>query len=579
MRTHRILAVAAALALLNFPTLAVAQTWTALAHQPTFEASTALLLTDGTVMVQPLLSNAWWRLTPDITGSYINGTWSQLASMPSNYGPTYFASAVLSDGRVVVEGGEDNLSFNQTETNLGAIYNPATNAWTSITAPSGWTHIGDAQSVVLPNGTFMLGNCGVAGTICSPFQLQQALLNATSLTWTITGTGKADQNSEEGWTLLPNGDVLTVDVWNGMESELYNPSTGKWTLAGNTPVELPNTTCDEIGPAVLRPEGSVFATGGTSNTAIYTLSTGTWSVGPSFPSGYGVADGPAALLPDGNVLVDAAPISPCYTAGSKFYEFNGTNLTSVPGPPNASKDPSYVGHMLVLPTGQILFTDWTTSVEIYAPAGTYQSAWQPTVSSVASTLIVGSTNNASSGKQFNGLSQGAAYGDDAQMATNYPLVRIKNNSTGHVFYCKTHNHSTMGVATGSATVSTQFDVPSNIETGASTLVVVANGIPSNSVNVSVSPGALSCTPTTTCQLQGQGQGEVVTGSITLQCNQASILSASAVICGNTCVTDTVAPPVPVTNVGAGDATPGTGGSCTLSWSWGGNNYGQTLNVP
>jgi len=43
----------------------------------------------------------------------------------------------------------------------------------------------------------------------------------------------------------------------------------------------------------------------------------------------------------------------------------------------------------------------------------------------------------------------------------------------------------MGVATGSATVSTNFDVPATMETGASTLEVVANGIPSSSVSVTV----------------------------------------------------------------------------------------------
>jgi hypothetical protein len=41
------------------------------------------------------------------------------------------------------------------------------------------------------------------------------------------------------------------------------------------------------------------------------------------------------------------------------------------------------------------------------------------------------------------------------------------------------------VATGSATITTNFDVASGTETGASTLVVVANGIPSTPVNVTV----------------------------------------------------------------------------------------------
>ena len=82
------------------------------------------------------------------------------------------------------------------------------------------------------------------------------------------------------------------------------------------------------------------------------------------------------------------------------------------------------------------------------------------------------------------MSQGAAYGDDAQAATNYPLVRITNLATGHVFYSRTHDHSSMAVANGGL-VSTHFDVPANQESGPSQLVVVANGIPSRPVTVNV----------------------------------------------------------------------------------------------
>ena len=56
------------------------------------------------------------------------------------------------------------------------------------------------------------------------------------------------------------------------------------------------------------------------------------------------------------------------------------------------------------------------------------------------------------GFQFNGLSQAAGFGDEFGTATNYPLVRITNQATHHVFYAKTHDHSTMAVAT--ATLST-----------------------------------------------------------------------------------------------------------------------------
>jgi hypothetical protein len=76
-------------------------------------------------------------------------------------------------------------------------------------------------------------------------------------------------------------------------------------------------------------------------------------------------------------------------------------------------------------------------------------------------------------------------GDEFQNATNYPLVRITNATSGRVYYARTHDHSTMGVATGSKRVWTFFDVPKGIATGASTLEVVANGIASKPVNVTV----------------------------------------------------------------------------------------------
>jgi hypothetical protein len=149
-------------------------TWAKLTNQPSFQTDTALLLTDGTVMVHQYSSQNWWRLTPDNTGSYLNGTWSQLGSMASNYGPLYFASAVLADGRVIVEGGEYNFGI-QVETTQGAIYDPVANAWTSVSPPAGWTFMGDSPGVVLADGTFMLGQAG-------GFSKQQAIFNSTTLT-------------------------------------------------------------------------------------------------------------------------------------------------------------------------------------------------------------------------------------------------------------------------------------------------------------------------------------------------------------------------------------------------------------
>jgi hypothetical protein len=63
-------------------------------------------------------------------------------------------------------------------------------------------------------------------------------------------------------------------------------------------------------------------------------------------------------------------------------------------------------------------------------------------------------------------------------------VRITNKHTGHVFYSRTHDHSSMAVAYRGP-VSTHFDVPGGQEPGESELVVVANGIPSAPVPIFV----------------------------------------------------------------------------------------------
>src|SRR5205807_5835789 len=202
----------------------------------------------------------------------------------------------------------------------------------------------------------------------------------------------------------------------------------------------------EVGPAVLRPDGTVFATGantcGPGHTAVYNSHSGTWAAGPDFPGAYGVADAPAALEPNGNVLVFASP-SRFYPPAGQFFEWNGSSLSlaSAP-PPSALEDASYVGHLLILPTGQIMFTDFSNNVEVFTPAGTYNPAWAPTISSASGSLTRGKSYTVS-GTQFNGFSQGASYGDDFQDATNYLLVRIVNQATGHVIYCRNYGHCSM----------------------------------------------------------------------------------------------------------------------------------------
>lgn len=150
---------------------------------------------------------------------------------------------------------------------------------------------------------------------------QAATLDLATFTWTETGTStKSDLNDEEGWTLLPSGEVLTVDCYtdyafgliptypaNPTNSEIYNPATGTWSSAGSTIHTLTDPYLFEMGPAVLRPDGTVFNVGSEGYTSIYNPIVKKWSVGPKLPISpqgyqYTAQDAPGALLPDGNVL-------------------------------------------------------------------------------------------------------------------------------------------------------------------------------------------------------------------------------------------------------------------------------------
>lgn len=449
------------------------------------------LMTDGSVLAQSGLNpQDFYRYVPDSKGDYRDGTWSQVGSLQAGYQPVAAAADVLADGRFALIGGE----YNQGRfalTDLGAIYDPVKKTWTPLGHPQEWNWIGDSPSTVLPDGHLLVGD---------KLHEWDAYLNPQTLQWTRVGyAGKADFNAEEGWTLLADGRILTADVQHAPNSEIYEPVKGKWRTAGSTIVDLHSPTGDhnclpygpkprdcyappgEIGPAILRPDGTVFYTGsytkpqgnGAGHTAIYSSTgskAGTWVAGPDFPNGDNAGDSFAVLEPSGNVLV--------FGDSGAIYEWNGTTLKQV-------YRAWAVGTPLLLPTGQVMMTA-ASEVVLYTPKGAPDPSWAPAIKGYPKAIAPGKTYRLT-GTQFNGLSQAMSYGDEDQNATNYPLVRVTNTASGDVYYARTHDHSTMGVATGAKTVWTYFDVPKGIAKGSSTLEVVANGIASKPVKVTISP--------------------------------------------------------------------------------------------
>lgn len=467
--------------------------WSTLANMPAFTSfpDTAQVLTDGTVLMHDGCTANWFKLTPNKKGSYAKGKWTKISSMPSSYQPLYFASQVLSDGRFIVNGGEYNACQN-VHTTLGALYDPAKDSWTSVSPPSGWSTIGDAQSTILPNGTYMLANC------CT---LESALasISGTSVTWNILTSSqshKADNNNEEGWTALADQTLLTVDANRDLNAtqndvEIFDTGSLTWTTTGKTAQRVVDPGSHELGPATLLPTGFVFQAGATGNNDVYDPVSGNWKAAPQFVANGSTldsADGPGVVLPNGHGLFQVSP--GVFASPSHFFEVEVDGLSNVTvkqvsEPSSASGQSSYEGRFVLLPTGQVLWTSDVGDIELYTPKGKAKASWLPTITSAPSSVSRGSKNNKVQGTQFNGLTEGGYYGDDAQMATNFPLVRITNTGSGTVCYAKTHDFSSRGVSKAGAAGSAQFDVPNSCDTGASTLEVVVNGTASAPSSITV----------------------------------------------------------------------------------------------
>ncbi|HEV7518171.1 MAG TPA: hypothetical protein VGR07_17880, partial [Thermoanaerobaculia bacterium] len=357
-----------------------------------------------------------------------------------------------------------------------------------IAPPAGVSQIGDSPCCMLPDGRFLLGSFNGTATF---------LWDPATGTWT-PAAAKGDSGSEETWVLMADGTVVTPQCTDAPHAEKYLIASDQWQSAGTLTSNLVEAASLEIGPGLLLPDGRAFFIGASGGvTGLYSAaSTSQWSGGPAIPpfggQAQGAKDGPAALLPSGSVLFPVAPVDGTrnnYLSPCSLYEFDGASLIRTSDPPSAACPP-YVSRLLLIPTGQVLWArEDDDGVYAYTETGQPQGSYRPVVT-LAPTIVAAGGATIVGGTQFNGLSQAVSYGDDYAAATNYPLVRIHNLASGHLRYCRTHDHASngvtsMGVATGAAFVTTQVELPGDLETGDSELVVVANGIPSAPVQIKV----------------------------------------------------------------------------------------------
>jgi hypothetical protein len=183
-------------------------------------------------------------------------------------------------------------------------------------------------------------------------------------------------------------------------------------------------------------------------------------------------------------------VSPAATASNHFptptsyYEYdyttNAFTRVNAPGGGLTTNSSCYQTDFVDLPNGQVLFgLQGSNQYYVYTPSGTQLTAGKPTITNIrrAGTGVFRFT-----GHLFNGISEGTSYGDDWQMASNYPIVRITVNS--QVYYARSFNWNSTGVMRGTLNDTCYITLPAGLPRhGSYSIVVIANGISSNPFNV------------------------------------------------------------------------------------------------
>jgi hypothetical protein len=493
--------------------------WTPLANAPPGSPNAIEQLSDGSILIAYDPAGAggnakktYAKLTPNASGSYINGTWSLLAS--ANISRLDFPTITLRDGRMFATGGEYGAAgSNDPTTDTSEIYNPLTNSWT-IAAAANMGHISDAMSLSLPNGDVLVGP--VSPTLSGATMIYHVARD----TWSqgpkiVTGFN----TNEETFVKLKDDTILSAHRDN-TTSERYVPWLNKWIADAPVPVPLFDSK-GEIGGGILLADGRVFYQGGNGHTALYTpsvsLAPGSWVAGPTMPvvggAQLGADDAPIVMMPDGRVLMAAGPAN-TYNAPTYFYIYDpaANSLSPASGAPNIN-DPVFGALLMNLPDGTILYTTRfgngvsVPRVYVFNPGVTPLASAKPTISNLAHNADGSYTLT---GTLLNGINEGNSYGDDQVQDTNFPLVRLTSGS--NVYYARTYNWSNMGVATGSLAETTNFVLPLGLPVGNYSLQVIANGFASDPVPFSLS-NAGNAAPTI-ASLAAASPSPVTTGTTT-----------------------------------------------------------------
>ena len=244
------------------------------------EEHTSVAMPDGSIVLMGGLE-AGNNFMNDVWRSTDNGvTWTEI-NASSGWSPRDdFSSVVMSDGSIVLMGGEDS-NENALNDVWRSIDNGAT--WTEQTASAGWTARLGQTSVVMPDGSIVLmgGYDGGANWYNDTWRSMD-----NGATWT-------EVNASSGWpgrdffssVAMPDGSIVLMGGWNWYGPSDYNDvwrMTPGWSFAEESSEQNPSHTYTT--PGVYNVALQAYDSAGSNSTLKIGYITVTGSISPTVTS-------------------------------------------------------------------------------------------------------------------------------------------------------------------------------------------------------------------------------------------------------------------------------------------------------
>lgn len=442
------------------------------------DACTATLLSSGEVLVVGGSSAELY--------DPLRGIWRSAGPPTDNVrflGRVQHSATLLANGNVLVVGGNDATSVGFTPLVSAVLYDTASDRWKttgSLSVPRV-----DHTATLLPSGKVLVAGGVTEGGVSS---LPAEVYDPSTGQWSLTGTIFTFAHTA---TLLLDGNVLVVD---DRSAKLYDERSSVWTTTGSPTFSHRDHT------ATLLPSGKVLVTGGdllASAAELYDPATRTWT--PTGTPATTRADGSATLMLDGNVLVTGGRAgdgtNSRVLSTAEIYHPSTETWTSA-----ASLATPRSGHVAaLLPTGSLLVLGGSgdfgsvLSAELYTRSDPLSV--RPVLTALSATIAHG-TPLVITGTSLGGVPEGSGGGYRSSPA-NYPLIRLHSIANDHVSWLVPDARGTFADNPMTLTFST---LPPEVDPGWNLITPIRNGVIGESklirieCNVAIIESPRSATP-------------------------------------------------------------------------------------